>query len=73
MKLDLVESQLQKAQPEIKVDMEDERYSLQDTCYLISQHERKQQTGAFMTFYVSLGRGPPRIVLAFHNIPVYVY
>lgn len=39
MILDLVESQLQKAQPEIRVDMEDERYSLPDTCYLISQHE----------------------------------
>ncbi len=39
MILDLVESQLQKAQPEIRVDMEDERYSLPDTCYLTSQHE----------------------------------
>lgn len=37
MKLDLVESQLQKAQP--KIDKEDERYSLPDTCNLISQHE----------------------------------
>lgn len=37
MKLDLVESQLQKAQP--KIDKEDERYGLPDTCYLISQHE----------------------------------